>query len=127
MTENGGRTVIRLTDIPRWLLTMAVRRMPAERSDRGEAMLAELAQLHETHTFIWFGLSLFLSFHGIYIAQDLAVSLIELNGVESQCHRIGLPVSSEASKTIRRELMTYSNSAASFFRLTTCIRSGYSE
>jgi hypothetical protein len=37
--------VINLSNAPRWLLTIAVRRMPAERSEWGEAMLAELAQL----------------------------------------------------------------------------------
>jgi len=39
------QTVINLSDVPRLLLTIAVRRMPAERSEWGEAMLAELAQL----------------------------------------------------------------------------------
>jgi hypothetical protein len=37
--------VISLSEIPRLLLTIAVRRMPAERSDWGEAMLAELAHI----------------------------------------------------------------------------------
>jgi hypothetical protein len=34
-----------ISDAPRWLLTIAVRRMPAERAEWGEAMLAELAQI----------------------------------------------------------------------------------
>ncbi|MGH9937823.1 MAG: hypothetical protein ACREAM_16380 [Blastocatellia bacterium] len=34
-----------LSDTPRWLLSIAVRRMPTERSEWGAAMLAELAQL----------------------------------------------------------------------------------
>lgn len=37
--------MISLTDAPRLLLTLAVRRMPAERGQWGAAMLAELAQL----------------------------------------------------------------------------------
>jgi hypothetical protein len=37
--------VISLRDAPELFLTIAVRRMPAERSEWGEAMLAELAQL----------------------------------------------------------------------------------
>ena len=37
-------------DIPRHLLTLAVRRMPAERRDWGRAMLAELAQLQNPST-----------------------------------------------------------------------------
>jgi hypothetical protein len=41
---------ISLADIPRLLLTVAVRRMPAERREWGEAMLAELAQLQNTST-----------------------------------------------------------------------------
>jgi hypothetical protein len=44
------QTVIDLSDVPRLLLTMAVRRMPAERSEWGEAMLAELAQLENPST-----------------------------------------------------------------------------
>jgi len=42
--------VIDLTDAPRRLLTIAARRMPAERSEWGEAMLAELAQLQNPFT-----------------------------------------------------------------------------
>jgi hypothetical protein len=38
---------ISAADIPRLLLTIAVRRMPAERRDWGAAMLAELAQLRD--------------------------------------------------------------------------------
>jgi len=41
---------ISLADIPRLLLTVAVRRMPVERREWGEAMLAELAQLQNTST-----------------------------------------------------------------------------
>jgi hypothetical protein len=41
---------ISLTDIPRLLLTVAVRRMPVERREWGEAMLAELAQLQNKST-----------------------------------------------------------------------------
>jgi len=41
---------ISLADIPRLLLTVAVRLMPAERREWGEAMLAELAQLQNTST-----------------------------------------------------------------------------
>ena len=42
--------MISLTDAPGWLLTIAVRRMPAERSEWGAAMLAELAQLQHPST-----------------------------------------------------------------------------
>jgi hypothetical protein len=41
---------ISLADIPRLLLTVAVRRMPVERREWGEAMLAELAQLQNKST-----------------------------------------------------------------------------
>jgi hypothetical protein len=41
---------INARDIPRHLLTLAVRRMPAERRDWGRAMLAELAQLQNVST-----------------------------------------------------------------------------
>jgi hypothetical protein len=41
---------INAADIPRLLLTLAVRRMPAERDEWGEAMLAELAQLQHPFT-----------------------------------------------------------------------------
>jgi hypothetical protein len=51
-----GRTVISLSDAPRWLLTITVRRMPAERSDWGAAMLAELAQLRNPSARWWFAL-----------------------------------------------------------------------
>jgi hypothetical protein len=40
--------VISLRDAPELFLTIAVRRMPAERSEWGEAMLAELAQLQKS-------------------------------------------------------------------------------
>jgi hypothetical protein len=42
--------VINLRDAPELLLTIAVRRMPAERSEWGAAMLAELAQLQHPFT-----------------------------------------------------------------------------
>lgn len=48
--------MINPTDVPKWLLTIAVRRMPAERSDWGAAMLAELAQLQNPFTRWWFAL-----------------------------------------------------------------------
>jgi hypothetical protein len=48
--------VISLPDVPRLLLTIAVRRMPAELSDWGAAMLAELAQLQNPGTRWWFAL-----------------------------------------------------------------------
>ncbi|MCI0387167.1 MAG: hypothetical protein MOB07_00120 [Acidobacteria bacterium] len=48
--------MISLSDIPRLLLTIAVRRMPAERSEWGAAMLAELAQLQNPSTRWWFAL-----------------------------------------------------------------------
>ncbi len=41
---------ISLADMPRLLLTIAVRRMPAERGEWGAAMLAELAQLQNPFT-----------------------------------------------------------------------------
>lgn len=41
---------ISLANIPRLLLTVAVRQMPVERREWGEAMLAELAQLQNTST-----------------------------------------------------------------------------
>src|SRR5262245_66417481 len=41
---------INAADIPRLLLTLAVRRMPTERDDWGVAMLAELAQLQHPFT-----------------------------------------------------------------------------
>jgi hypothetical protein len=41
---------IRLADLPRLLLAIAVRRMPAERREWGAAMLAELGQLHHPFT-----------------------------------------------------------------------------
>ncbi len=47
---------ISVADIPRLLLTIAVRRMPAERSQWGAAMLAELAQLQHPSTRWWFAL-----------------------------------------------------------------------
>ena len=45
-----------LIDIPRLLLTMAVRWMPTERCEWGAAMLAELAQLQNPFTRWWFAL-----------------------------------------------------------------------
>ncbi|MEP7272786.1 MAG: hypothetical protein ABI882_14890 [Acidobacteriota bacterium] len=49
--------MISLSDAPGWLLTKAVRRMTAERSEWGTAMLAELAQLQHPSTRWLFALS----------------------------------------------------------------------
>ncbi len=49
--------MISLKDIPRLLLTIAVRRMPAERGEWGAAMLAELARLQHPSTRWRFALS----------------------------------------------------------------------
>lgn len=48
--------MISLTDTPQLLLTIVVRWMPAERSEWGAAMLAELAQLQNPSTRWWFAL-----------------------------------------------------------------------
>lgn len=47
---NEGLPAARFADAPRWLLAVAVRRLPAERSAWGAAMLAELAQLQHPST-----------------------------------------------------------------------------
>src|SRR5688572_19410080 len=42
--------MISLKEMPKWLLTAVVRRMPGERHEWGAAMLAELAQLQNPFT-----------------------------------------------------------------------------
>jgi len=74
-----------LKDIPRRLLTIAVRRMPAERGEWGAAMLAELAQLQHPFTRWRFALgcarvALFPPRKGRFIMNVKAKRIINVSG-----------------------------------------------